>query len=161
MNAQEKTMRLEQDVQFTEFQFQNMDNYAWDDANINTAKVYLTKDMDGIKQLDPTCIQCEFEAQSIDLKIREFNGKNYRFRIDPLMDSIAVEKCTMNIKSNSITLTLKKENPRAWRSLKWTKPIKSNETHMPAMSKAAHGGEKETLNSLMSELYKDGSTEIK
>jgi len=117
--------------------------------------------MDGIKKLDPTQIQCEFEAQSIDLKIRDFNGKNLRFKVDPLCDSIAVEKCTMNIKSNSISLTLKKENPRTWRSLKWTKPVKTNETHMPAMSKAAKEGSPETLNTLMADLYKDGSPEIK
>jgi len=64
-------------------------------------------------------VQCEFESHSIDLKIRDFNGKNYRFRIEPLFDSLAVEGCKLTIKSNSISLTLAKENEKAWKCLKW------------------------------------------
>lgn len=97
--------------------------YGWEDTSDTTAKIYLTKNLDGIKLIDPSQIQCEFEPMSVDLKIRDFKGKNYRFKIDPLFDCLAVEKCTINIKSNSISITLKKENTKKWTSLKWSKPI--------------------------------------
>ena len=68
-----------------------MTDYGWEDQSETTAKIYLTKNLDGVKLLDPSQIQCEFEPMSVDLKIRDLKGKNYRFRIDPLHDSIAVE----------------------------------------------------------------------
>ena len=60
--------------------------YGWEDTSATTAKIYLTKNLDGIKQLEPYQIQCDFEAQSVDLKLRDFKGKNWRFKIDPLFD---------------------------------------------------------------------------
>lgn len=63
----------------------------------------------------------------VDLKIRDFKGKNWRFRVDPLFDSIAVEHCSINIKSNSISITLKKVNEKKWTSIKWITPISRSE----------------------------------
>ena len=107
--------------------YNTIQEYAWDDTSDSTAKVYLTKGLDGIKQLDPANIQCDFEAQFVDLKIRDFKGRNLRFKIDPLFDQLKVEACAVNVKSNSITLVLKKLNQRKWTSLKWVKPIQSSE----------------------------------
>ncbi len=99
---------VEEEVKFTEFNFTSITEYGWEDTSKDTAKVYLLKGLDGIKNHDPSMIQCDFEPMTIDLKIRGFKGKNWRFRIDPVFDVLAVEACSVNIKSNSISLTLKK-----------------------------------------------------
>ena len=112
-------------MKFTEFEFTSLTEYGWEDTSETTAKIYLLKGLDEIKKHDPTKIQCEFEPMSVDLKIRDFRGKNWRFKIDPLFDGLAVEQCSVNIKSNSISITLKKENKKKWTSLKWVNPISS------------------------------------
>ena len=106
-------------------------------------------------------IQCDFDSHSFDLKIREFKGKNLRFRIDPLFDSLAVEKCSLTIKSDSITLTLKKENAKNWSSLKWQK---EKEIKKGTEKKGADLDDKDpqaSLMNLMKDLYQNGSDDIK
>ena len=97
-------------MKFTEFTFTSITDYGWENKDKDTVKVYLTKGLDGIKKLAQDNIQCDFDSHSVDLKIKDFNGKNLRFRVDPLSESIAVEKCSLSVKSNSITLTLVKQN---------------------------------------------------
>jgi hypothetical protein len=108
-------------VKFVEYNFTSITEYGWEDTSATTVKVYLTNGLDGIKLHDPSLIQCEFESLSIDLKIRGFKGKNLRFRIDPVFDTLQVESCSVSIKTNSISLTLKKQNSKKWSSLKWVK----------------------------------------
>ena len=146
-------------MEFPEYDFISITEYGWEDISIKSAKIYLTKNMEGIKLIDPSQIQCDFESMSIDLKIRDFKGKNWRFRIDPLFDVLAVEACSVNIKSNSITITLNKQNSKNWSSLKWIKQVKKEA--MPGMKKAEQEGEPETLMTLMKDLYNNGSDDIK
>jgi len=78
-----------------------------------------------------------------------------------LFDSLAVEKCSLTIKSDSITLTLKKENAKNWSSLKWQK---EKETKKSEEKKGADLDEKDpqaSLMHLMKDLYQNGSDDIK
>ena len=102
------------EISFVELKFSAITDYGFEDVDQNTAKVHILKGLEGIKNSDPNNIQCDFEPYSFDLKIRDFKGKNLRFRVDPLFGSLAVEGCKLTIKSNSISLTLRKENPAKW-----------------------------------------------
>jgi hypothetical protein len=143
---------IEEEVKFTEFNFTSITEYGWEDTSKDTAKVYLLKGLEGIKSHDPSMIQCDFESMTIDLKIRGFKGKNLRFRIDPVFDVLAVEACSVNIKTNSISLTLKKQNPKKWTSLKWVKPMGKQEPE-PDLPKKNEDAENGDLMSLMKDLY--------
>jgi len=88
----------------------------------------------------------------VDLKIRDFKGKNWRFRVDPLFDSIAVEHCSINIKTNSISITLKKVNPKKWTSVKWITPISRSEQKKPGMS-SENDSQPDSLMTMMKDLY--------
>jgi hypothetical protein len=92
--------------------------YAWEDINENRAKIYLTKNLDGVKNLDISLITCDFGTKTVDLKIKDFKGKNWRFKMEPLFDLLAPEKCKLNIKSNSISIVLEKKDSKQWTSLK-------------------------------------------
>ena len=72
-------------------------------------KVYLLN-LNEIGSHSKDDIQVDFESNSLDLKIRNYNGKNYRLRLDPLHKDIDVAECKMQIKSNSITISLKKHD---------------------------------------------------
>lgn len=148
-----------EEVKFVEFEFTSITEYGWEDTSETTAKIYLLKGLEGIKQHDSSKIQCEFEPMSVDLKIRDFKGKNYRFRIDPVFDSLAVEQCWINIKSNSITMTLKKENKKKWSSIKWAKTIAK--TTENGLKKAAKDGKPETLMEMFQDMYVNGSDEVR
>jgi hypothetical protein len=139
----QKPAHHEQEMKFVDYDFTSITEYGWEDTNETTAKIYLLKGLDGIKQHDVSKIQCEFEPMSVDLKIRDFKGKNYRFRIDPLFDGLAVEHCTINIKSNSITITLRKENKKKWSALKFVKAI--SRTTDDEMENAVKDNKPETL----------------
>ncbi len=89
--------------------------------------------MEGVGKLPEGSVQCDFGSASVDLKVR--GQKSYRFRIDPTFDSLKVEECSVNIKSNSLTIVLKKLNPKSWTSVKLQKKI-SKDNNMDEMSKA-------------------------
>ena len=48
--------------------------------------------MDGIGSHDKEAIQCEFESNSVDLKVRNFNGKHLRLKLVPLSYHISAEE---------------------------------------------------------------------
>ena len=138
-------------------------DYGWENKDSKTIKVYLLKGLDGIGKHDKNLTQCEFDSHSVDLKIRDFNGKNLRFRVEPLFESIAVEKCTLTIKSNSITLTLVKENTnKSWSSLKWQKVAEKKKLAQAAADPSTDSSDPSAnLMSLMKDLYKNGDENMK
>ena len=53
-------------------------------------------------------VECQFNLTSIDLKLRNFKGKNYRLILDPLYDWIIPEECKAEMRVNSIVLLIMK-----------------------------------------------------
>lgn len=95
------------------------------------------------------------------MKIRDFKGKNYRFRLEPLFDSLAVEKCKMTLKSNSISLTLGKENEKAWDRLKFSKAITSKGSMKEAADQKKDKPVSDELMTMMQDLYTQGGDDVK
>ena len=92
-------------------------------------------------------VDCEFSATGVDLKILGFKGKNWRFKMDPLFDKIAENNCKVNVKSNSISISLCKAAHKKWSSLKY---VKSMSKPLPEDST---GGVNAELMGLMKDLY--------
>ena len=96
--------------------FTPISGYGWDQKD-KYIKIYITKDLDDIGKHDKESIQCEFESNSADLKIRNFNGKHLRLKLVPLAYHITVEESKIQVKSNSLTITLKKADSNHWTDL--------------------------------------------
>lgn len=64
--------------------------------------------MDGIGEYPKEKIEFTPYERSIDLKVLGWKGSNYRCRIGPLYEKIQIDKAKMNLKSNSISITLVK-----------------------------------------------------
>lgn len=79
-----KEEKTKNEIKFEELNYTAITDYGWEDQDDKTIKVHILKGLDGIKLHDPRNIQCEFEPNSFDLKIKDFKGKNWRMRIDPL-----------------------------------------------------------------------------
>ena len=97
------------DPDFKELKFTPISDYGWEESGENHVKIYVTKNFENIKQeCRSDNIECKFETQSFDLKEKDWKGKNWRLRIEKLFGGIAVEWCKCTVKSNSISITLKK-----------------------------------------------------
>ncbi len=67
-------------MHFPDLNFIPITKYAWDQKD-GLVKIYLTTGLDKIGSHDKNNMQIDFEYNSVDLKIRDFNGKHWRFRI--------------------------------------------------------------------------------
>jgi len=89
-----------------------LDKFAWDQGEYgsNAVSVYLTSGLDGIGDLKDTGrITCNFTSSSLDLKIVDFNGKNYRLLKANLDKEIIPGESKFVVKKNGITLKLRKK----------------------------------------------------
>ena len=97
--------------------FTQLNGYGWDQKH-DALKIYITKDLDGIGKHDKEQIQCDFEEDSADLKITNFNKRHLRLRLTPLTYKIKPQASKIQVKSNSITITMKKDDEgRHWINL--------------------------------------------
>jgi len=71
-------------------------------------KVYIK--LDGVGKISRRNIQCKFERKSLDLKVRDLNGKNYRLREPELWGEIYPDKCKYIVKKSKIILKLRKSD---------------------------------------------------
>ena len=132
-------------------------------------RLYLTSGLDGIGKLSKQNIDCEFTDTSLDLRVLDFNGKNYRLRIAPLNKLIDPAASKMKIKSNSITLELRKHDTQKkhWDDVKEKKsnlgdsdkkkkPSRDNDDDL-----AAGGDPQASLMNMMKKLYEEGDDNMK
>jgi len=63
--------------------FESIVKFGWD-QNKGKVKIYITSGLDGIGKIPKENTTCEFEDNSIDLKVQNLNDKNYRLRIPEL-----------------------------------------------------------------------------
>ena len=78
----------------------------------------MTSGVDGIGKHTKQNIDCEFNDQSVDLRILNFNGKNLRLKISPLNGLIDPAASKLKVKSNSLTLEMIKSKTKYWDDIK-------------------------------------------
>ena len=138
--------------------FTTIGGYGWDQKD-QLVKVYVTKDLDGIGKHDEELIRADFSKNSADLKIIDFNGRNLRLGLAPLAHPIVPDESKIQIKSNSITMTLKKADASHWESLLQTG--KSGKKLTKPDTSALGDDPQASLMGMMRDLYNSGDDEIK
>ena len=139
--------------------FETIQKFGWDDEG-KKVKIYITSGIDGVGSIPADNISCEFEDQSLDLKIQDLNGKNYRLRFPQLQHEIDLASCKFNIKTNGISITLiKKESSEKWTDLKPKKSLvgKAKNVTKKSTDKDAYGD----LMGMMKNMYEDGDDDMK
>lgn len=126
----------------------------------------MTSGVDAIGKHDKKKIDCEFTDTSIDLRILDFNNKNFRLRISPLNGIIDPASCKLKVKSNSIVLELKKNNSKHWDDVKEKKSTLGAGDQALKKKKAEKddmGGKdpSASLMSMMKDLYETGDDQMK
>jgi hypothetical protein len=74
--------------------------------------------VDGISKHPNDKIECEFNDRSVDFKVHDFKGGNFRLRLSPLNDIIDISKSKFKLKSNSVTIELHKKEKKYWGDIK-------------------------------------------
>jgi len=74
-------------------------------------KVYLTSGLEGITR---DMVECDFEEKAFDLRIKGLKGKNLRFKAPLLENNVIPADCKFQVKSSSISITLKKKEKGNW-----------------------------------------------
>lgn len=126
-------------------------------------RIYVTSGVDGIGKHDKQAIDCEFQDNGVDLRVLSFNGKNWRLKISPLNNLIEPGASKLKVKSNSITLELKKANKKYWTDIKEKKKTTS-ETSASSTKKSDEpeaGDPGASLMNMMKELYENGDENMK
>lgn len=121
--------------------------------------------VDGIGKHNKQDIDCEFGDNNFDLRILNFNGKNWRLKLGPLGGLISPAACKLKVKSNSITLELKKAKSKFWSDIK----EKSAPAGGLGSSVGAAGAKKDedaadpgaSLMNMMKDLYDKGDDNMK
>lgn len=135
--------------------YETISKFGWDQQGTKL-KVYLTG-LEGIGKIPVDNIVCEFETRSFDLRIQGLNGKNYRLRIPELQNDIDLAQCKHNVKSSSITITLKLEKDERWTDLK----PKATLMQKPAAAKKEKEDPTAGLMNMMKEMYTNGDDKMK
>lgn len=62
------------------YTYEQIAKYGWEQEG-DTVKIYITSDFDGIGKHKKEDIDCEFNDDSVDLRVLGFKGKNFRLKI--------------------------------------------------------------------------------
>jgi calcyclin binding protein len=97
-------------------------------------------------------------VNSFDLTIKGYNGKNLRLRIGKLNKDIDISKSRFNVKSSSISITLKKVADGQWDDIKEKKPMFGKKEEE---EKSKEKDPSSSLMDMMKEMYNSGDDEMK
>ena len=114
--------------------------------------VYFNDGLEGIEKLPKEAIQCDFEEESVELRILGIQNKNYRWT-SKLYSKIVPSSCKLIVRKDRVTLKLAKLHQESWLQLQpENKPIRpSSKSDDPSAG----------LMDLMRDMYQSGDDNMK
>lgn len=134
--------------------YRPIERFAWDQTS-KEVKVYVTT-LDGLKDFKDK-VSLHHTSESIDVKIVDFKGQNFRLRFQKLNKPISNVRITF--KSSGFGLTLKKKEEKSWDALEFKAPIVSKEEKAPVEDDPSNPGA--GLMKMMQDLYQNGDEDMK
>jgi len=102
--------------------YESITKYTFYEASEKTVRVIL--EIKNIHKHPKELFTSRFFEKSMELKIHDFNGKNYIFAVPRLQYKINPDNCTVVIKEDKLNINLRKANEKDnWHSLYRTKAI--------------------------------------
>ena len=140
----------------TKIIYRALNDFGWEQDD-NVVKVRITSNINGIGSLPKENIEIDFEPQSFDLRIKGLNGANYRLKLKPLNKKINEKESKYQVKSNSITITLVKEEKGSWDDVKVKKPL------FKSLDKEKNKEEdpQASIMDMMKDMYENGDDEMR
>mmetsp|Transcript_33601 Transcript_33601/g.42308 ORF Transcript_33601/g.42308 Transcript_33601/m.42308 type:complete len:251 (+) Transcript_33601:97-849(+) len=133
-----------------------IESFAWDQGEYNSEWVTIYVMLDGVGSVKDNII-CDFTQASFDLKITDFNGKNFRLVKDNLDKDIIPDESKFIVKKNKVLVKLKKVKGEYsyehWSNL----TAKKRKDPAKSTDKDPMGG----LMDMMKDMYEDGDDNMK
>ncbi|KAI3410303.1 Calcyclin-binding protein [Psidium guajava] len=123
-------------------------SFSWDQDS-DKVKIYLS-----LEGVDQEKMESEFKTMSLDIKMHDVQGKNYRFTIPKLNKAIVPEKSKVVVKPTRIIVTLFKASKGNWLDLQF-----KEDKLKPSVDK-----DKDPMAGimdLMKNMYEEGDDEMK
>lgn len=70
-----------------------------------------------LEGVDQEKVEADFKPMSVDIKLHDVNGKNYRCAVPKLNKEIVPEKCKFIVKPKRVVVTLAKASKGNWLDL--------------------------------------------
>lgn len=100
-------------------EFELITSYMFSDERTPKApktEVYIS--IEGVGRVPKSNVSCTFGRKTLDLKVRDVSGRNYRLCEPELWGEVNPDACKMIVKKNKIVLKLRKTNAeRQWEKL--------------------------------------------
>lgn len=135
--------------------YETISKFGWEQGN-GQVKVYIMSGIDGVGKIPKDNISCEFTDKSFDLRIHDLNSKNYRLRVPELQARIEIAESKFKVKSNSVTLYLKKTKDESWTDVK---PKQSLISKKPDTKKDEDP--MSSIMGMMKDMYENGDEKTK
>ncbi|CAF0741553.1 unnamed protein product [Brachionus calyciflorus] len=156
---QERLAKLNatQTTQATGVYTKKIDTYGWDQSE-KFVKIYITclKDLNKITQDN---LEAKFDERSFDLSVKNLNNINYNLNINNLLEKIDTAGSYTKLKTDMITVFLKKSKAgNNWGYLT-QQEMKTRERAAPKLDE--NTDPQEGLMSMMKKMYEEGDDEMK
>ncbi|CAN6882135.1 unnamed protein product, partial [Brassica oleracea] len=128
--------------------YATLGTFSWDQDN-EKVKVYIS-----LEGVDEDKVEAEFKPMSLDVKIHDLQGKNYRCAIPKLHKEIVPEKCKVLVKPKRIVVTMFKSSRGNWMDIHY-----KEDKIKPSLEK-----EKDPMAGIMDmmkNMYEGGDEEMK
>ncbi|KAH6773525.1 SGS domain-containing protein [Perilla frutescens var. frutescens] len=126
----------------------SLSSFSWDQDN-DQLKIYIP-----LEGVDKEKVEADFKSMSVDIKLHDVQGKNYRCAVPKLNKEIVPEKCKFIVKPKRVVVILAKASKGNWLDLHFKedklKPNLDKERDPMA-----------GIMDLMKNMYKDGDEEMK
>mmetsp|Transcript_32064 Transcript_32064/g.31785 ORF Transcript_32064/g.31785 Transcript_32064/m.31785 type:complete len:218 (-) Transcript_32064:35-688(-) len=134
--------------------YKPIERFAWDQEG-KDVKIYVTSlgDLRGAKDK----VTMTHTPESVDVKIVNLDGLNYRLRFPRLHKPIA--SCRISYKSSGFSLTMKKKEDGHWDSLEFKAPIVGKAAEKDPEEDSKDPGA--SLMKMMQDLYQNGDEDMK
>lgn len=133
-------------------------DFAWDQGSYNSPSITIYIDLPQVGNVKDN-VDVKFGAHSIDLKVLDLNGKNYRLYKDNLEKDIIPHESKFIVKRDKIVLKLQKVKGEysyeSWTTLTAKKP---RDTNKEAEKKSDPMG---GIMDMMKEMYDEGDENMK
>lgn len=135
-----------------------VDRFAFDAGGYNDAFVTLYVDLPTVGSIPRENIHCEFKSNSLDLVVRDLNGKSYRLFKDSLEKDIDPSKSKIIVKSEKIIVKMAKVKTSEYGGFDyWSK--------LTDVKKGTTKGKKDdpqsSIMGMMKQMYDDGDDNMK
>ena len=107
-SSQQNLNNLEKISNETYVKFETISKYSWEDSKKNI-KIYITTGFSGLDAHDASKVQAKFGTTEADIKIFDWNGKNYHFTLKNIQNDLDAENCKYKLSKSGLIITLKKK----------------------------------------------------